>query len=75
MTSTAEVLVAPVARLACVGSATGSTARSTVSSTESSAALDGWLDWYNARRPHGALSHKPHSACLTELINLPGTYI
>jgi transposase InsO family protein len=45
------------------------------SSTERNAALAGWLDFYNRRRPHGALSHKPPLARLTELNNLLGSYI
>jgi transposase InsO family protein len=44
------------------------------SSTERTAALAGWLDWYNTRRPHGALSHNPPIARLNELNNLLGTY-
>jgi transposase InsO family protein len=44
------------------------------SSTERNAALAGWLDWYNTRRPHGALSHKPPIARLNELNNLLGSY-
>ena len=44
------------------------------SSTERNAALTGWLDWYNTRRPHGALSHKPPIARLKELNNLLGSY-
>jgi transposase InsO family protein len=44
-------------------------------STERTAALAGWIDFYNRRRPHGALSHKPPIARLTELNNLPGSYI
>jgi transposase InsO family protein/transposase len=44
------------------------------SSTERTAALNGWLDWYNTRRPHGALSHKPPIARLNELNNLLGSY-
>ncbi|MGZ4234089.1 MAG: IS481 family transposase [Solirubrobacteraceae bacterium] len=44
------------------------------SSTERTAALAGWLDWYNTRRPHGALSHKPPITRLNELNNLLGTY-
>jgi len=44
------------------------------SSTERTAALTGWLDWYNTRRPHGALSHKPPIARLHELNNLLGSY-
>ena len=41
-------------------------------SNERNAALAGWLDFYNRRRPHGALSHKPPLARLTELNNLLG---
>jgi transposase InsO family protein len=44
------------------------------SSAERNAALSGWLDWYNTRRPHGALSHKPPLARLHELNNLLGSY-
>jgi transposase InsO family protein len=44
------------------------------SSTERNTALAGWLDWYNTRRPHGALSHKPPIARLNELNNLLGSY-
>jgi transposase InsO family protein len=44
------------------------------SSAERTAALNGWLDWYNTRRPHGALSHKPPVARLNELNNLLGSY-
>lgn len=43
-------------------------------SAQRNAALAGWLDWYNTRRPHGALSHKPPLARLTELNNLLGSY-
>src|SRR4051812_27068884 len=43
-------------------------------STERNAALAGWLDFYNRRRPHGALSHKTPTARLTELNNLLGSY-
>jgi transposase InsO family protein len=43
-------------------------------STERNAALAGWLDFYNRRRPHGALSHKPPIARLNELNNLLGSY-
>jgi transposase InsO family protein len=43
-------------------------------SSERTAALAGWLDWYNTRRPHGALSHKPPIARLNELNNLLGSY-
>jgi transposase InsO family protein len=44
-------------------------------STERTAALAGWIDFYNHRRPHGALSHKPPIARLNELNNPLGTYI
>jgi transposase InsO family protein len=44
------------------------------SSTERNAALDGWIDFYNRRRPHGALSHKPPIARLNELNNRLGSY-
>src|SRR5689334_22424099 len=43
-------------------------------STERTAALQGWIDFYNRRRPHGALSHKPPIARLNELNNLLGSY-
>jgi len=43
-------------------------------SDERNAALAGWLDFYNRRRPHGALSHKPPIARLNELNNLLGFY-
>jgi transposase InsO family protein len=44
------------------------------SSAERRAALSGWVDWYNTRRPHGSLSHKPPAARLTELNNVLGSY-
>ena len=44
-------------------------------SRDRTAALDGWLSTYNHRRPHGALNHKTPIARLTELNNLPGSYI
>jgi transposase len=44
------------------------------SSAKRNAALAGWLDFYNRRRPHGALSHKPPTARLNELNNLLGSY-
>jgi transposase InsO family protein len=44
------------------------------SSTERTAALAGWLEWYNTRRPHGALGHKPPIARLNEPNNLLGSY-
>jgi transposase InsO family protein len=43
-------------------------------SSERTAALHGWIDFYNRRRPHGALSHKPPIARLNELNNLLGSY-
>ena len=43
-------------------------------STERNGALAGWLDFYNRRRPHGALSHRPPLARLNELNNLLGSY-
>jgi transposase InsO family protein len=33
------------------------------------AALAGWLDFYNRRRPHGSLSHQPPMSRLLELMN------
>jgi len=44
-------------------------------SSERNAALAGWLDYYNRRRPHGALSHKPPITRLHERNNLLGSYI
>jgi transposase InsO family protein len=43
-------------------------------SHERATALAGWIDFYNRRRPHGALSHKPPIARLHELNNLTGSY-
>jgi transposase InsO family protein len=43
-------------------------------SRERNAALAGWLDFYNRRRPHGALSHNPPIARLNELNNPLGSY-
>ncbi len=43
-------------------------------STERIAALSGWLDFYNRRRPHGAIGHKPPVARLHERNNLLGSY-
>jgi hypothetical protein len=43
-------------------------------SGEHNAALAGWIDFYNHRRPHGAISHKPPAARLNELNNLLGSY-
>jgi transposase InsO family protein len=44
-------------------------------STERTAALDGWLWYYNHHRKHSALGHQPPIARLTERTNLLGTYI
>ena len=43
-------------------------------STERTAALSGWLERYNWRRPHGSLNHKPRGTRLAELNNLLGSY-
>ena len=43
-------------------------------STERTAALDGWIDYYNHHRRHSALGHKPPIARLRERNNLLGTY-
>jgi transposase InsO family protein len=43
-------------------------------SRKRNAALGGWIDFYNRRRPHGALNHKPPIARLNELNNLLGSY-
>jgi transposase InsO family protein len=43
-------------------------------SHERNAALAGWLDFYNRRRPHGAIGHKPPVARLHERNNLLGSY-
>jgi transposase InsO family protein len=43
-------------------------------SRERTAALSGWLDFYNWRRPHGSLAHKPPGARLGELNNVAGPY-
>ena len=48
------------------------------SSPERAAALSGWLDFYNRRRPHGSLGHQPPTERLTALQqgnNLVGSYI
>jgi transposase InsO family protein/transposase len=44
-------------------------------SKERTAALDGWLWYYNHHRRHSALGHKPPVARLNERTNLLGTYI
>jgi transposase InsO family protein len=43
-------------------------------SRERTTALSGWLDFYNRRRPHGAIGHKPPIARLHERNNLLGSY-
>jgi transposase InsO family protein len=46
------------------------------SSRQRTAALSGWLDHYNYRRPHGSLSHQPPISRLEQLTgnNLLGSY-
>jgi transposase InsO family protein len=45
-------------------------------SSERTAALTGWLDYYNRRRPHGSLSHQPPLTRLHAIRNnVPGSYI
>ena len=45
------------------------------SSDERRAALPGWLDFYNRRRPHGALNHQSPLTRLEALMNnVPGSY-
>jgi transposase InsO family protein len=44
------------------------------SSTQRTAALSGWLEEYNYRRPHGSLNHKPPGTRLHELNNLLRSY-
>jgi transposase len=43
-------------------------------SRQRAAALPGWLDFYNWRRPHGSLSHRPPGSRLAELNNVAGSY-
>lgn len=43
-------------------------------SAERTAALSGWLERYNWRRPHGSLDHKPPGTRLAELNNVLGSY-
>jgi transposase InsO family protein len=43
-------------------------------SSERTAALPGWLELYNSRRPHDAPNHKPPGTRLHELNNLLGSY-
>lgn len=42
-------------------------------STERTAALTGWLDWYNRLRPHRSLDRKPPLTRLAEMNNPTGT--
>jgi len=42
-------------------------------SAERTAALAGWLDWYNRQRPHRSLGRKPPLTRLAEMNNLVGT--
>ena len=45
------------------------------SSKARTAALAGWLDYYNRRRPHGSLSHQPPMSRVLQLMNnVPGSY-
>ena len=44
------------------------------SSQERTAALDGWLHYYNHQHRHSALSHRPPIARLNERTNLPASY-
>lgn len=44
------------------------------SSTDRTAALKGWLVFYNWRRPHGSLSKRPPGTRLAELNNVIGSY-
>jgi len=43
-------------------------------SAERTAALSGWLEFYNWRRPHGSLGKRPPGARLAELNNVVGSY-
>ncbi len=43
-------------------------------STERTAALAGWLEFYNYTRPHGSLSKRAPGTRLTELNNVTGSY-
>ena len=43
-------------------------------SAERTAALPGWLEFYNWRRPHGSLAKRPPGARLAELNNVVGSY-
>jgi transposase InsO family protein len=43
-------------------------------SADRTAALSGWLSYYNFSRRHGSLGHRPPGARLAELNNLVGSY-
>jgi transposase InsO family protein len=43
-------------------------------SADRTAALPGWLGYYNFRRRHGSLGHRPPGARLAELNNVAGSY-
>ena len=43
-------------------------------SVQRTAALSGWLEFYNWRRPHGSLAHRPPGTRLAELNNVAGSY-
>jgi transposase InsO family protein len=43
-------------------------------SGQRTAALSGWLEFYNWRRPHGSLGHRSPGARLGELNNVAGSY-
>ncbi|MEX2195398.1 MAG: IS481 family transposase [Thermoleophilaceae bacterium] len=44
-------------------------------SAQRTAALDGWIDFYNRHRPHAALSHQPPMSRLAQLTNnVAGSY-
>lgn len=43
-------------------------------SAERTAALSGWLEFYNWRRPHGPVSKRSPGARLAELNNVGGSY-
>lgn len=45
------------------------------SSSERTAALPGWLEFYNWRRPHGSLTKRPPGTRLHELNNVTRSYI
>ncbi len=44
------------------------------SSAQRTAALSGWLEFYNWKRPHGSLSKQPPGTRLAQLNNVTGSY-